>query len=493
MAAMAAGFGHGVAARRRRPSVSPPGLASIEPFRTSATSWAGVVYGPETWTEGGSRSQVMNITLPSGTAPAGGWPTVFYFRSNATVYTIGAGTGLDTYIKQPLLTLGYAVVEVEFRHPVTNVSLGAPHTDVGMALQFARSLHQALNLDRTRMHAVCRSRGSLALWQALQADMAQGNATTYAGRQSSLLKSLFIIQGQIAYSTQRFADLYIVEADRAALVAANPDDPRWFNAIDAVATAATLPQIAMNHELPWYGAQVTAAQMTADGAQVHFPDAGRLMVAAYEARGQGEKCAAWDNEPAVGDNVEQLADAPYFFAYVDEGMSAVEALTMARARRRNAQAHYFTDDLAGAYQTASPLAGTPVLGGPVGALAAGQYGLANRAAVTPLGYGAAQLTAANRPFLTQFSTGRYGALFDSTDRWAVAMPSDGAINFRAWTDTGEVTTLISTSTSNYVFGTTAFDGKKVALAIGNDGAAPTANDLKLYRRMATLWSGRAYP
>lgn len=487
------GLAHSIARRRRRSGPVAPSLASIEAYRTSATSWAAVPYGAATWSEGGTRSQVINVTLPSGTAPPAGWPMVAYFRSNATAYTIAPGSDLDTNFKQVAIGLGYGVAEIEFRHPVMQEALGAPHTDAGLALQFMRSLHQALNIDRSRIHAFCRSRGSLALWQAMQTDRANSGASTYAGRQSSLIKSAWVIQGQVLYSTARFADTYIVPADRAAVLAANPDNPAWGNTLDDVATAAELPQVAMVHELPWYGAQVTAAQMAADGSQVHFPDAGRLMVAAYEARGQGQKCAAWDNEPSVGDNVEQMGDAPYWFAYIDEGMSAVEALAMARARRRNAPAHYVTDDLAGSYQTASPLAGVPVLGGPVGAIADGRYGLANRAAGTPLGYGAAQLTAANRPFLYQFATGRYGTAFDSTDRYAVAMPSDGAINFRAWTDAGEITTLISTSTSNYVFGTTAFAGRKVALAIGHDGAAMSDNDLKIYRRMATLWSGRAYP
>lgn len=477
------------------PALDAPTLESIEAYRTSATSWAGIPYGAASWPEPGMGTlyQVVDIALPTGTAPAGGWPVVVYFHANSATRAISPGSNLDTLFKQPLLAMGYAVAAVEFRHPVTNVNQGAPHTDAGLSLQFIRSLHQALNLDRARVHAFCRSRGSLALWQALQADMLNGSAPTYAGRQSSLLKSLWIIQGQIAYSTARFAELYIVPADRAALLAANPDNPAWKNAYDGVATASTLPPIAMVHELPWYGAQVTAAQMAADGAQVHFPDAGRLMVAAYQARSLADRCAAWDNEPSSGDNVEQIGDAPYWFAYIDEGMSAIEALAMARARRKAMQAHYFSDDLAGAFQTASPLAGSPVPGGPIGALACGQYGLANRSAPTPQGYGAAQLTAANRPLLYQFGTGHYGAAFDSTDRWAVAMPSDGAIEFRAWTDAGEVTTLLSTSTSNYVFGTTAFQDQKLALAVGKDGAALTPNDLKIFRRFASAWAGRAYP
>lgn len=472
-----------------------PELSSIETYRTSSTSWVGVPWGDQVWVEPGigTQQQLLDIDIPAGTPPAGGWPVIFHLHANAATRTVAPGSALDVQVKQPGLAAGYAFVSGDFRHPVVQAAVGAPHQDAGLMLQYLRSLHSALNIDRTRVHALCRSRGSLALWQSLQADLADADAATYAARQSSIFTSLWVVQGQIAYSTTRFAELYIVPGDRAAVVAANPDNPAWRNTIDAVPTAASLPPIAMVHELAWYGAQVTKATMDADGSQVHFPDAGRLMVAAYTARGQGSRCAAWDAEPSTSDNAEQLGDAPNWFKFIDEGMSATEALAMARARRRNAQAHYVTDNLAGAYQTAEPLAGTPVLAGPVGALVCGQYGLANRVAATPSGNAAAQLVSANRPLLAQFGSGRYGLLFDSTDRLAVAMASDGTIAFRGWTDTGEVTDLVSTSTSNYVFGTTAFAGKTVGLVVGQDAATFSANDLKIYRRFATQWTGRAYP
>ena len=474
--------------------IDAPVLDDIEAYRTSATTFVGIPWGSATWTEPGvgTLAQLVDIWMPSGTAPVGGWPMVIHFHANGTTRTIGDGSSLKTWLVDPALAAGYAVASVEFRHPVMQAAIGAPHTDTGLAIQFLRSLHLALNLDRARFHALARSRGSLALWQSLQADMADAEATTYAGRQSSLLKSLWTVQAQIFYSTTAFANAYIVAGDRAAVITANPDNAAWRNAYDAVSSASTLPNVAMTHELPWYGVQVSKATMDADGSQIHFPDAGRLMRDAYISRGFGERLAAWDNEPSAGSNEEQLGDSVRWFRYIDEGMNAVEALAMSRAARRNAQAHYIPANLGGVYVEASPLGGVPVTGGPVGAVAPSQLGIANRLLSSPSGYAAAQLVSANKPFLSSFPNGKPALLFDSTDRLAVGMPSAaGTPSVIGWTNTGEVTTLSSATTSNYVIGQTAYDGKKLGLLIGRDGSHST-NDLKIYRRFANWLTGVTY-
>jgi hypothetical protein len=477
-------------------SPDAPTIDSLEAYRTSATSWSAVPYGNASWPEPGLGTfyQVVDIDIPAGTAPAGGWPLIVYFHANGADRVVGSGGAVGTNIKTPALAAGYAFASVEFRHPVTNVNQGAPHTDVGLALQYLRALHQALNLDGTKVFGVARSRGNLALWQTVQADMASGGAPTYMGRQSSKLQGLWCINPQVAYSTQRFCDLYIQPADHAAVLAANPDDSRWKNAIDDIPTVASLPPIVAIHEAAYFGTLVSKATLDAwdalpNNSPLHYPDAGLKLKAAYEARGLGHQCAIWDAET---DNVEQHADMVTWMRYVLEGMSSVEALAMARAKRRAAEAHYIRDDLSGVFVNSDGSGGAPVLGGPIGAIVAGQHGLANRTTVPPLGYGAGQNTALNKPKLKVMASGRYGSEFDSTDRMAVAMPSDGSPNWIAFTDTGEVTTLTSATTSNYLYGQAALDGKTVALEIGSD-AAITDNDLKVYRAFAASWAGRAYP
>lgn len=478
------------------PPVSVPDLASIEAYRSTSTSWTAVPYGAATWPEPGKGTfaQVIDIDVPSGAPPEGGWPMVIYFHANGADRIVGSGGTVGTYVKTPALAAGYAFATVEFRHPVTNVDQGAPHIDVGLALQYLRSLHQALSLDRSKFFGVCRSRGNLAIWQSLQADRADAYAGTYAGRQSSRLQGIWGINAQIAYSTQRFCELYVEPADHAAVLSANPDDPRWQNAIDAIPTVNTLPHLVLMHEAAYFGRLVTKAELDAWDAlpnmsPLHYPDAGLKVKAAYTARGAADRCAIWDDEL---DNVEQHADMVTWMRYVLEGMSSVEALAMARALRRSAQAHYHRDDLAGSFVNSDGSGGAPVPSGPIGAMVAGQHGLANRTTVPPLGYGAGQNTALNKPKLNTLASGHYGSLFDSTDRLSVGMNSDGTPNWVGWTDTGEVTTLASASTANYTFGQAPLDGRTLALSIGSD-AAITTNDMKVYRSFASVWAGRAYP
>lgn len=442
----------------------------------------------------GPASQMFDIAIPSGTAPEGGWPVIAYFHANGSDYVVGDGGTVGTLVKAAALSAGIAFASVEFRHPVTNVAIGAPHTDTGQAVQAIRALHSALNLDRSKFFGVCRSRGNLAIWQSLQADMMAANAGTYVGRQSSRLQGIWGINSQIAYSTQRFCELYVLPADHAAVLAANPDNPSWLNAIDAVPTADTLPQLVMVHDGTYFDRLVSKAELDAWDAlpnmsPLHFPDAGIKMRDAYAARGYAARIANYDAET---DNNEQHADIVQWVQYLIEGMDSVEALAMARARRRGAQAHYMRDDKAGAFVNHDGTGGAPVLGGQVGALVCGQYGLANRTSGTPQGYGMGQSVVANRPFLTALTSGRLGLVFDSTDRMTVQMPSDGTPNVVMWHDSGETSTLVQSDTAKYTVGTTALDGKKLAFTVGSD-ASITTNDMKVYRRFASVLAGRAYP
>lgn len=482
------------------PEVAVPVLADIEAFRTSSTSWANVLWGAASWeepTRGDAVTfQVLDIAIPSASAPVNGYPVLIFFHANGNDHVVAPGGDLDTMVKQAALTAGYAFASVEFRHPVANESEGCPHTDCGLAIQYIRALHDALDLDRDNLFAYCRSRGNLAFWQAVQADMANAYASTYAGRQSSLLKGLFTLNSQIAYSVQGFCDLYIDPADHATILASNPDNPLWQDAIDAIPTATTLPQVVMQHESAYLGETISAAELTAwdaigGNSIVHFPDAGRLTVAAYAARGMAERISAYDAEN--GSAAEEYGDIVRWMQYIIEGMASREAFAMARARRRNAQAHYVTDDLVGVAPNVDG-SGTPALGGPIGALVAGQYGRANRAlGVSALGIGAGQGNVSHQPTLVAMASGHIGIrCVDSTDRLVVNMASDGTPNWVGWTLTGEETTLAAQDTTKYTFGQFASAPKTIALSIGSD-AAITANDMKVYRNFAATWAGVNYP
>lgn len=272
------------------PTPDPPALSTLNSYQTSSTSWVNAVWGPATWVQGGARSQVVNINLPSTTAPVGGYPTIIWFHPNGQTHEPSDAALIAQ--KAYALSVGFAWVSFEFRHPVPQVAEGAPHTDTGLAIQWIRSYAPALNLDKTKMVAACQSRGTLCVWQALQADLANPNGLTYASRQSSLLPAIWNYQGQSTYDTEQIADLAINTADRAAFLSFWGNDPRWGSAISSVATAPSVPYLTMRHReayptipMPW------------GDFDEHDPWFGMAMVDAYTAAGQASKLTAIDNIP----------------------------------------------------------------------------------------------------------------------------------------------------------------------------------------------------
>lgn len=269
-----------------------PTTAMLEPYRKSATSWEGIVYGPATWIEattGLYTTQIMDVFLPSGTKPVAGWPAVMFFHANGnTLKSISS-----TYIAD-LHANGIAAISVEFRHPVTNASYGFPHTDVGLATQYVRAISTAIGLDPTRLGSSSRSRGALCIWQAMQADMANPTGSTWASRMSSRVKALWTYNAQTTYSTTEFANTFIVAGQRAAFLAENPDDPHWGSAIQSVATAPSLIPARIRHEFPFPVGLVGA---TDPYVGVHYPGFGSAFRDAYIAAGGGANMTAEDNIP----------------------------------------------------------------------------------------------------------------------------------------------------------------------------------------------------
>lgn len=265
------------------PVVEPPTLAELEPYRTSATSWVDILWGDATWPKPeGTRYQWVDVFLPSGTAPAGGWPAMQWFHPNGDDHKML--TAEHAALKSAALAGGYAVVSYEFRHPVDQVALGAPHLDAGRAMQWLRAFSAALGINPDKIVTACQSRGNLSVWQAMQPDLANPTGPTYASRQSSLFTAIWSYQGQTTYNTEQVADLAINPADRAAFLAAWGVDARWGSAISSVATAPAVPHLMMRHReayptipMPW------------TEFDEHDPWFGMAMADAYAARGLSAK------------------------------------------------------------------------------------------------------------------------------------------------------------------------------------------------------------
>jgi hypothetical protein len=229
--------------------VQPPGIDEFDSYKLSATQWRNVPWGPESWVEPGGLGtlyQRLDLDLPAGTAPAGGWPLVIWFHANGSTKTV-PGSGALFNAKASAMAAGFAFAAVEFRHPVVNVGEGAPHTDTGLAIQYLRAMATAMQLDKTQFFGLAKSRGSLCLWQSLQADMANSTADTWEGRQSSLLKGIWTHAAQSTYSTTEFANRFILAGERAAFLVANPDDVRWGSALQSIPTAPQPPYVTILH------------------------------------------------------------------------------------------------------------------------------------------------------------------------------------------------------------------------------------------------------
>lgn len=272
----------------RTPFTTPtaPTLTDILPYNTGAKTWANILYGTAQW--GAGLRQWIDVDLPVSAAPGGGYPVVMWFHPNGSDKSIVAAELVTA--KAQILAAGFAFMSVEFRHPVPDVALGAPHLDAGLAIQYARGLATALNLDVTQWYGLVQSRGNLALWQALQKNRANPSGRTWAERQSSLLKGIWSYQGQTTYSTTEMANRFIISGERAAFLAANPDDERWGSSMASVPTAAFVPYLTMRHRDAYPVGLVPAASF-----DEHFSGFGKDMQAVYTANGYGARFTGADN------------------------------------------------------------------------------------------------------------------------------------------------------------------------------------------------------
>ncbi|MFZ5548853.1 MAG: alpha/beta hydrolase [Pseudomonadota bacterium] len=200
-----------------------------------------IVWGPERWKEPtrnckGSR-QVFDFlpALPLDTAPPEAvFPTVVYFHPNGLNHHWEPGSDLDRQLAQVAHANGFHFISMEFRHPVPDQYLAGyppgtpvPHTDVKAALLKLRSKATTMKIDVNRMYAFGHSRGTLALWQAVQGDSV------------GLVKAVVGYQAQTTYQCQEFADLFMVpgnatDADVAKCQQDSPYHAQFGSAISSV-------------------------------------------------------------------------------------------------------------------------------------------------------------------------------------------------------------------------------------------------------------------
>src|SRR5690606_7410695 len=136
-------------------------------------------------------------------------PLVLWAHAAGNTKAIEASSALSRQVAIPGLEDGSVFASVSFRHPYLNSDIGAPRTDIARAVQFLRCHARAFGLDPERFAAIGSSRGTLAVWTAVQDDLADPTSPDPVLRQSTRLRGVFGNQAQTSYWGEWIADTFI--------------------------------------------------------------------------------------------------------------------------------------------------------------------------------------------------------------------------------------------------------------------------------------------
>ena len=470
------------------PEPTAPTLASLEQYRTSATTWKAVPWGNVTWTENGIvYSQVVDIycdlTIP---APSGGRLWAARAHASGGTYDIAPGAALESNFILPCVAAGMAVFCVSARHPVlSSTPTEFFDRDFGRAIQFINSLDVAFEVNPTKGHFLTQSRGSGVINDLLLPDLANPTASTYAGRKSSRgVRLVYANNPQGWHNSADEAPVYLAtQSDIDAALAAYPPDSRQRNAVQQIATAdlAAIPMLVAQYDATYQSGLVSWAQMQAAGGVLHYPNQGLSYKQAYAARGITQKCVVTDQS---GSGIGTLF-GPFLKVVqgIEAGLDLPWAVSIAFTNHRSQSLIAIPQDRSGTSVALDGSGGIPAVGAGIGGISDKSQGIAN----TSTANGAGQGTNANKPKLAQIGA-NYGALFaDSTDVLACQRTNTGAAGcLAAWSTTALVTTPSNQTTNQVAWSVGAGNTQTVAII----GAAPlTTADRRIHAHLASLIAG----
>lgn len=269
---------------------------------TPATPGKDICYGTAAWREATlsnawlqQRFDFYRVAGASAATPA---PLIVWAHPNGMSKTIVPGSGAENVLLKPALAAGFSFASLEFRHPVANENEAntptdprVPHFDIARALQFIRANAAALGVDPRNIFVVGGSRGTLSLWTVLQNDMAIPTSPDPVARQSTRANAVFAYNAQTTYDGREFADLFLVEADRAAFKAnwqsLHPKYAQFGSAIQS--TTADDPPVMLRYDQSFIWRLVTLQEL-ASVDYVHYPNYGLAICAAYRTAGIGGRC-----------------------------------------------------------------------------------------------------------------------------------------------------------------------------------------------------------
>lgn len=262
-----------------------------------------VSYGPTSWYEPTTRKmarQVMDIFVPPGTPPAGGWPVAYYGHPNGSTHFIAMDTNPDSKwstLVRPLLEQGYVVVSYEFRHPVVNYVAGSPtpRYDIQKAINTFVSRHaEALNADPTNSFISGQSRGGgLGILTALTGKL---TGTT--------VRAMWTYQAQTTFNCNEMANTFVIPSERDAFLSRCTAVPDAGSSLQSVTASA--PPIVAAYDRPFNMVQVPASQV-----DVHYPDFGYELCRRYAT--EGKQC---DGRQSVTNASAWIGMADFFSTQV---------------------------------------------------------------------------------------------------------------------------------------------------------------------------------
>lgn len=463
--------------------VQPPTLASIEAYRTSATTWKAVPWGGVTWVESGiTYSQVVDIYKPAVTIPNA--PFIVRCHAASSEYDIAPGSSMDISLVQKASAAGIWVFALSARHPyLSSTPTNFYDEDFGRGVQFIRSLAPALGFDPAKFYAYTQSRGSGMMIQALLPDLADPNASTYAGQQSSRgLKLCWSINPQSRSRSLLAGQKFLTDQTQInLLLAAYPDDTRQRDAAALVLTAdeAAVPLFVAQYDTPYQADKVTYAVMQANGGVTHYPNQGKDYREAYVARGMRDRIVVTDQATGFANVTEDFV--PVIQA-IEAGLSLPWAVAIARAARLGHSLLAIPQSLQGIAVNSDGTGGVPAVGAGIGGIADKSQGIAN----TSLVGGAGQQGVNKKPKLAAIGA-NYGALFDSTDQLVCFKANSGAVGcLVGWTTAGMFTAVAAQDSASVTW--SAGDTNTQTLAVVG-GAPLSVVDRRIYSSLASHIAG----
>lgn len=459
---------------------SAPTLASIEEYRTSATTWKAVPWGNVTWVENDiTYSQVVDIYKPAVTISNA--PFIVRCHAASSPYDIEPGGGLDTEIVQKASAAGIWVFALSCRHPaLSSTQTEFYDEDYGRGVQYIRSLAPALGFDPVKFYLFSQSRGSGMLIQNLLPDLANPTASTYAGRMSSRgLKMAWSINPQSHNRSSIAGQRFLIDQTQINLLLNSyPDDARQRNAADLLLTAdeAVIPLFVAQYEAAYQADKVTFSVMRDNGGITHYPNMGLAYRESYVARGLRDKIVVTDQSDGF-ENV--AADFVPTIQAVEAGVPLAWAVAIARSARLGHSLIAIPQNLAGISVESNGTGGTPALGGTIGGISDKSQGIGN----TSTTGGAGQNQLSRRPKLAALGA-NYGALFDDTDRLVCLKTNSGAAGcLVSWSTTAMSTAVVTQDTTsiNWTVGT---GNTQTVTVIGADSLEVA--DRRIYSSLASL-------